>query len=120
MVPRETFSKKIAPNHDFIIGVISVLGTFFHTQTALIDQFGFQIKMPLENQKLLELIRIKIGLRSSVRIFTTKTGSYALLITRSYKEINKKVIPFVDDRLLGQKLKQYVAWKNQFNHLFLK
>lgn len=96
--------------HDFIAGVISLNGTFYHTATAKNDQFGFQIKAPCETFQLINEIGIKMGLSHAPK----KYGRLAILHTRSAKEIAKKIIPFCDDRLYGQKLIQYIRWKQEF------
>lgn len=115
MVSRETVSITNSLSPDFVAGVVSTCGTFFHIQTARIDQFGFQIKLPATNRELLELIRQALGLRSPVRIFQTNETKYALLITRSKKELKAKVVPYLEDRMSGQKLLQFLKWKNMLN-----
>jgi hypothetical protein len=117
MVSRETF-QKIKLHHkllspDFVAGIISVAGSFTHTQTALTNQFGFQIKLPVQNFVLLELVRRSIGLKLPVKIYGSGKSEYALLLCRSKKELLKTIIPYCSDNLMGYKLNQMIIWKEK-------
>ncbi len=114
MVSRETSHNL---SDDFIAGIISVSGSFLHTKTARVEQFGFQIKTPKENFALLEMIRLRLGLKGSVKIYSADGSEYALLITRSKKELLNKIIPFVEHKLLGIKLNQYLNWKDKLQSI---
>lgn len=114
MVSRETSVS--TPTHltpDFIAGVISVTGTFIHIHSARVEQFGFQIKMAEKNRALLDLIRVSLAIKTPIRKFKEGNTDYVLLITRSRKILIKNIIPFIDDRLIGPKLKDYLQWKEK-------
>lgn len=112
MVSRETSHKDRVLSTDFIAGVVSVCGTFFHTQSARTNQFGFQIKMSDDNYELVRMVRDAIGISNPIHIYKEGNSRYALLITRSQKTLFNNVIPFVDERIFGQKLPIYLQWKN--------
>lgn len=116
MVSHETANKKHPDqlSKEFIAGVISVAGSFTHTNTARISQFGFQIKLPTQNHILLDLIRQTLGLKMPVKIYSAGSSEYALLISRSKKELNATIIPFCNEHLLGYKVTQFIEWKEKF------
>lgn len=95
---------------DFVAGVFSVVATFYYTSTPKNEQFGMQIKLPKENFALLQQIARYLNLRCQPKIY----GKTALLNTRSRIEITDRVIPFCDGSLYGQKMKQYIQWKQKF------
>ncbi len=111
MVSRETFKTTNTLSPDFVAGIISTSGTFFHTHTARVEQFGFQIKMRHENYELLRMIRDVLGITNHIHIYREGNTRYAILLTRSKKTLTEKIIPFVDERIYGQKLKDYLQWK---------
>lgn len=92
---------------DFISGFISATATFYHTQTVKNDQFGFQIKVPVTNYELLKQLCRALGIKNTVHVYKKQ----AVIHTRSFREIADKIIPFCDDHLYGQKLSQYIKWK---------
>ncbi|MCX6780885.1 MAG: hypothetical protein NT003_02080 [Candidatus Magasanikbacteria bacterium] len=113
MVSRETFpNNRTNLSPDFVAGIISVSGTFIHIHTPRVEQFGFQIKMPRENQELLKLVGKALGIPNKVAVYNESNTHFAVLITRSRKTLVNKIIPFLDSRLLGIKLKHYLQWKD--------
>lgn len=104
MVPRET-------SMDFAAGILSLSATFIHINSARVEQFGFQIKLSKENAELIRIVQACIGLKNRIRFFKEGETSYALLNTRSRKQLVGKVIPFMDEYLRGPKLLPYLQWK---------
>jgi len=111
MVSCETKKSNLELSDEFVAGVISVCGTFFHTSTARTEQFGFQIKLPSENEVLLSKIRDAIGLKNRIHLVSSAKTRYVILTVRSRSDLKSKIIPFIDDRICGHKLKSYLNWK---------
>lgn len=113
MVSRETNLINHYPSPEFIAGYISSCGTFFEIRSTKGDYFGFKIKAPKNNSELLKIIGTRLKIKSPVRIYNEKDIAYAILQTRSKKELLQYIIPFLDDRLFGTKLIQYENWKSK-------
>ncbi len=116
MVSRETLPAQTRLSKDFIAGIISTHGSFLHTHSARVEQFGFQIKLTATNYALLELIRESIGLKRPARLFREKNSSYTILTTRSKKELLTKLIPYIDGEIIGPKLAHFERWKALLNN----
>ena len=110
-VSRETMLEKPLDSPEFVAGILSVTATFFHNSSARTENFGFQVKLSVENTELLRLIRKRLQIKNNVLVFTEAGTTYALLNTRSKKTLTDHVIPFMDHYLIGPKLVNYLNWR---------
>ncbi len=74
----------------------------------------FQIKMPISERPLLEMIETKLGLRETIYEYKYANRQYLLLLIRRRSVIENVIIPTFDGRLFGSKQAQFEAWKNKY------
>ena len=99
---------------EFIAGFVSANGSFLEYKRGLNTYFAFQIKSTVGNHLLLYHIAVTLGLDNRVYDYTGPTQSYSLLIVRDRHSIIDKIIPFLEDRLVGEKLVIFNDWKERF------
>ncbi len=100
------------PNQDFYAGYITAHGSFFWTTINKEKIPVFQLKTRYSDKKILELFKKRVNLTQ--KIYTIKQGGskYCLLLVRNRTILTKKIIPFFDCRLFGEKERTFSSWKN--------
>lgn len=95
---------------NFTAGVLNVAITFFYTSTPRNEQFGIQIKLPRASEVILHTVTNVLRVSYKPRTY----GAYTKFTTRSTREIAEKIMPFCEGNLYGQKLIDYIKWKQKF------
>jgi LAGLIDADG endonuclease len=96
---------------EFIAGFISASGTFLKTKKNYNLSFALQIKSSIGNKSLLDQIASTLGVNNRVYIYNGKSQKYSLLIIRDRQSLMDKIIPFLDNRLFGDKNEVFNEWK---------
>lgn len=102
------------PSLDFIAGLVNRCGVFMWVKQKESEVPVFQIKMEGEELPLLEMIKIKLGLKERIYQYLQKDKPYILLLVRKRSVIQTTLIPTFDGRFWGKKKIQFEDWKNQF------
>jgi hypothetical protein len=100
---------------EFIAGYVSALGSFLEYKRGNRTYFAFQIKTTIGNKSFLDQIAATLELNNRVYSYIGKSQSYSLLIVRDRNSLLTKVIPFLNDHLLGEKETIFNAWKERIN-----
>lgn len=98
---------------EFIAGYVSAVGSFLEYKRNFNTYFAFQIKSTIANKSLLDQIAATIGLNNKVYSYIRSTQSYSLLIVRDRQSLVGKIIPFLEDKLFGEKDEVFKTWKNR-------
>lgn len=101
-------------SESFIGGFVSSCGTFIEYKRSGHTYSGFQIKTPIDNASILEMMVSFLELKNHVYKYSRTSQSYALLIIRNREVIQHKLIPIFDAYLEGVKKQQYIEWKYNF------
>ena len=110
----EPFSHEKLPSYDFIAGLLTGLGSFLWVKQKNSEVPVFQLKVQHGDNQLLELIKAKLEIKEVVHQYNHQNRQYSLLLIRSRRTIETKLIPIFDGRLLGQKQIQFEAWKKKY------
>lgn len=102
------------PSLDFIAGILSIEGSFMWIRQNKSEIPVFQLKMQPTEKSLLELIRLKLGLKEKIYEYNHQKRSYVLLLVRKRSTIENVIIPVFEGRLLGNKMVQFEDWKNRY------
>jgi hypothetical protein len=98
---------------EFISGFVSALGSFLEYRRGSHTYYAFQIKSSPSNHSLLDQIATSLNLNNRVYIYNKSSPGYSLLIVRDRHSILTKIIPVLDNHLVGEKALVYEQWKNQ-------
>jgi len=96
---------------EFISGYISAVGSFLQYTQNHKTSFAFQIKAIPSNISLLEQIALSMEIANRVYTYHGKTQNYALLVVRDRHSLLKNVIPFLENKLYGEKELRFNEWK---------
>src|SRR5690349_11790968 len=102
------------PSYDFIAGLLTSTGSFLWVKQKNSEVPVFQLKMQIEDYELLELIKEKLEIKEVVHTYTHQNRQYCLLLIRSRRTIETKLIPIFDGKLFGQKQTQFDLWKKKY------
>jgi len=98
----------------FVAGYISACGSFIEYTRGNHQYFAFQIKTPSDNSILLNQIASFFSLNNRVYNYKHGTQSYALLIVRDRNTLERTLIPFFNEYLVGIKKHQFLDWQGRF------
>lgn len=102
------------PSYDFIAGLLTSIGSFLWVKQKNSEVPVFQLKMQSGDHKLLELVKARLEIKESIHQYIHQGRKYSLLLIRSRRTIETKLIPIFDGRLFGQKQNQFDAWKKKY------
>lgn len=102
------------PSFDFIAGLLTCIGAFLWVKQKETEVPVFQLKIQSADHELLELIKAKLEVREKIYKYTHQNRSYSLLLIRSRRTIETKLIPIFEERLFGQKQIQFEKWKKKY------
>ncbi len=102
------------PSYDFIAGLLTSTGSFLWVKQKNSEVPVFQLKMQSGDHGLLELIKAKLEIKEQIHQYTHQNRTYSLLLIRSRRTIETKLIPIFDGRLFGQKQIQFDLWKKKY------
>lgn len=105
---------RILPSYDFIAGLLTGTGSFLWVKQKNSEVPVFQLKMQSGDHELLEFIKARLEIKESIHQYIHLGRKYSLLLIRSRRTIETKLIPIFDGRLLGQKKIQFEAWKKKY------
>ena len=77
----------------------------------------FQIKTSVENMELLEQIRNSLEIPKKIYQYKHGDHAYALLLIRDRYTLDKKLVPILDGRIVGEKSVRYELWKSELEQL---
>jgi len=100
-------------SNDFVAGYICARGTFMNIKVRDKHYPVFQIKTGIDNFDTLLEIAVSIGALSAVHKYDHGTQKYALLLIRDRETLLNKLIPILDNRLIGSKANLYNSWKEK-------
>lgn len=101
-------------SYDFIAGLLTVISSFLWVKQKNSEIPVFQLKMQSSDSGLLELIKQKLEIKENVYIYSHQNRQYCLLLIRSRRTIETKIIPIFEGRLFGQKQIQFDLWKKKY------
>jgi len=104
----------ILPSYDFIAGLLTGTGSFLWVKQKNSEVPVFQLKMQSNDHELLELVKTKLEIKESIHKYIHQGREYSLLLIRSRRTIETKLIPILDGRLFGQKQIQFNLWKKKY------
>lgn len=102
------------PSLDFIAGLVVKEGSFLWVKQKQYLIPVFQIKVPLKEITLLELIKEKLSLSENIHKYNYKDKTFGLLLVRKRSSIENIIIPVFDGRLFGTKKTQFESWKDLY------
>lgn len=102
------------PSYDFIAGLLTGIGSFLWVKQKNSEVPVFQLKMQSGDHELLKLVKDRLEIRESIHQYIHQGRAYSLLLIRSRRTIENKLIPIFDGRLFGQKQIQFDVWKNKY------
>jgi len=102
------------PSYNFIAGLLTSTGSFLWVKQKNSEVPVFQLKMQSGDQALLELIKAKLEIKEVIHQYSHQNRNYSLLLIRSRRTIETKLIPIFDGRLFGQKQVQFDLWKKKY------
>lgn len=102
------------PSLDFIAGLVVKDGSFLWVKQKQYLVPVFQIKIPIKEINLLELIKEKLCLSEKIHRYNYQDRAFGLLLVRKRSSIENIIIPAFDGRLLGVKKEQFELWKNLY------
>lgn len=109
-----TTSNTPLPSYDFIAGLLTSTGSFLWVKQKSSEVPVFQLKLQSGDHALLELIKAKLEIKEVIHEYTHQNRTYSLLLIRSRRTIETKLIPIFDGRLFGQKQAQFDLWKKKY------
>ncbi|HEY4523997.1 MAG TPA: LAGLIDADG family homing endonuclease [Candidatus Paceibacterota bacterium] len=103
---------------DYIRGLVEGQGSFGFTASGPAGNKtpAFQLKMSINNKKLLENIKDYLGLKNKIYEYhypgkeKSRRESQVLLIVRDFNQLRGIIIPFFYKKLKGYKGKQFIEW----------
>ena len=98
-------------SNDFIAGFISAQGSFMNIKVRDNCYPVFQIKSCVNNYGLLLKIANSLGALNCVYKYTHGKQQYSLLLIRDRDTLIEKLIPVLENSILGDKERKFVAWK---------
>ena len=104
----------VLPSFDFIAGLLTSTGSFLWVKQKNSEVPVFQLKMQSSDHMLLELIKAKLEIKENIHEYTHQNRAYSLLLIRSRRTIETKLMPIFDGRLFGQKQIQFDLWKKKY------
>lgn len=102
------------PSYDFIAGLISVRGSFLWVKQKNSEVPVFQIKIQSEEYDLLQLLKDKLEIKETIHRYSHQNREYSILLIRSRRTIETKLIPILDGRLFGMKQTEFDMWKKKY------
>lgn len=102
------------PSLDFIAGLVVKEGSFLWVKQKQHLVPVFQIKVPIKEFALLELIKEKLSLSENIHKYSYRDKTFGLLLVRKRSTIEHTIIPAFDGRLFGAKKVQFDSWKDLY------
>ncbi|HSR89414.1 MAG TPA: LAGLIDADG family homing endonuclease [Candidatus Udaeobacter sp.] len=107
-------SELTLPSYDFIAGLVTTIGSFLWVKQKNSEIPVFQLKVQSKDYDLLVVIKDKLEIKETIHKYLHQDRQYCLLLIRSRRTIENKIIPVFDGRLLGQKQIQFDLWKKKY------
>jgi len=107
-------SNTIIPSLDYIAGIVETSGSFYWSNTTRKAYPVFQVKLVGRETDLLKAIKSKLGLNEVVHEYLHDGRHYAVLTVRRRSSIERIILPFLDQRLIGSKQAVFDAWRDRF------
>lgn len=102
------------PSLDFVSGLINTGATFMWVKQKEAEVPVFQIKLHTSQRELLELVKLKLGLKEKIYEYNYSNRQYVLILVRKRSVIETTIIPTFEGRLFGTKRDQFEAWKKKY------
>jgi hypothetical protein len=108
--------------YDYIRGFVQATGTFAFTTSSNLGALkprripSFQLRMPAEDEELLQAIKNKLQLKNKIYIYhypgkdKANRKPVAILIIRELGSLKNIIIPLFYDRLIGARAEQFSEW----------
>ncbi|RJQ13551.1 hypothetical protein C4553_03355 [Candidatus Parcubacteria bacterium] len=100
-----------------VLGILETSCSFTKNTSGLTKRPRFVVKMIPQNKILLEAIREFLGVRPPVREYFAGGRHYIILTVTGISDLKTKIVPLLDEGLLGPKREKFEDWLNEFKYL---
>jgi hypothetical protein len=100
---------------EFVAGYLSSSCSFIEYSRGGLIYFALQVKTTADNAPLLAQIALFFEIKNKVYVYRKGSANgYSLLLIRNRQIIEKVIMPFLNQYLIGEKRNHYIDWRNRF------